>query len=89
MNKALDEWKDRAVIESDLKRHAEKEANQLRIANQQLQKEAQKSTMTTDYFRRSVLNYAHVLDTVLPLLAELKTEMSLEDSKSSGDRIVT
>ncbi|KAF7505694.1 hypothetical protein GJ744_000543 [Endocarpon pusillum] len=41
---------------TDLKRHDENEANRLREANENLQKD---------------LKYAHVLNTVLPLLAEL------------------
>ena len=89
LSKELNEWRDRAATESDLKRHAEKEANQLRIANQQLQEEARNSIITTDNFRKSVSKYAHMLDTALPLLAELKTEMSLGDSESPGDMILS
>jgi hypothetical protein len=73
----------------DLKRHAEKEANQLKVANQQLQEEARNSIITTDYFRRIVLKYAHMLNTVLPLLVELRTEMSLGDSDSLEDMILS
>jgi regulator of replication initiation timing len=88
LNKELNKWRDRAATESNFKRHAEKEANQLRVTNQQLQKEACNNIITTDYFRRSVLKYAHVLNTVLPLLEESKTEMYLGDSESPGDMIL-
>lgn len=89
LNRKLSEWRDQAATELDLKHHAKKEANQLRVINHQLQKKAHNNTITTDYFRRSVLKYTHMLNTVLSLLKELRTEMSLGDSELSEDMILS
>ena len=70
-------WRDQAAAELKIRQHAEEEVSQLRDSNQQLQLDAQNSETTAEYFRNSVLKYTHVLNKILPLLEELKTEMPM------------
>jgi hypothetical protein len=78
LERELKEWKDQAMAESKLRQDSEQERSRLRVANQTLQCELQKSVMAADYFRSSLSQYSQMVARIMPLMEELRNGLNLD-----------
>ncbi|KAH8799666.1 hypothetical protein F5884DRAFT_863276 [Xylogone sp. PMI_703] len=74
IGRELEQWKDQAVAESDLRHCLEHELKQSKATNQALQQELQKSTATAAHFRDNTYRHALVIRGIMELVEGLKTE---------------
>ncbi|KKY22683.1 hypothetical protein UCRPC4_g03185 [Phaeomoniella chlamydospora] len=72
----LYEWRDKAVAESEGRAAAERDALQLCEVQQQLQKETRDYAVTVEHLRSTVAKWFQGLEEVMPILEELKAEVS-------------
>jgi chromosome segregation ATPase len=84
LERELKQWKGQATAESEHRWRTDQELDQLKIANQTLQRELQKCAVTVDYFRKNTSKHAQVMHRVLQLMEELKTG-TLYDEEGSGE----
>ena len=72
LSNELDQWRNQAVKESELKRLAEEQASQLKTDNQQLQQEVQKLALVADHLRGITIRSSQEVGRVLE---KLKSEL--------------
>ena len=92
LQRELIRWKDQAVAESELRRQFEQELNELKVANQELRRDFQKSAMVTNCFRSNTNRYIHLLNGVMPLMDELRAGLTSGEGSTDlcpveGDKI--
>jgi Skp family chaperone for outer membrane proteins len=72
LNNQLNEWKNQAVRESELRKLAEEQASRLKIDNQQLQQDVQNLALMADYLRGIIIRSSQEINRVLE---KLKSEV--------------
>ena len=79
LNNQLNQWRNQAVKELELKKLAEVHASHLKTDNQQLQQEVQRLALMADYLRGIAIRYSQEANRVLDKLKSKLHSFSKED----------
>jgi hypothetical protein len=82
LKRELKQWRDQAAAESELRQQFEQELKELKIANQILQQDLQKSTAVADCFKSDIYKYIHIVNRVMPLMDDLRAGLTLNERSS-------
>jgi hypothetical protein len=74
---------DQAAAEYQLRLQSDEEMTHLKVANESLKYELQKSSMVVDYFRGNMSKYSQIVGIIMPLMGELTT--GLTSNKGSSE----
>ncbi|KAH8653990.1 hypothetical protein BGZ60DRAFT_568501 [Tricladium varicosporioides] len=82
LQRELVHWMDQAAAEYQLRLQSDEEMVRLKVANEALKYELDKSSMMVDYFRGEISKCSQIVGRIMPLMGELTTGLTSDKGSS-------